>query len=1056
MLRGSGLILRTNCHSGEILLQNQIRHIRACALHVVLPIVSLAQPVRFPLDHITTDQGLSHNTITCIMQDARGFVWIGTIDGLNRFDGSSARVYRHHASDTSSLSSSFIHNVTEDRSGRLWVATRDGGLNLFDPHTGRATRFRHNAHDSTSIAIDKVGTLFEDSRGRLWVTTDAGLCRFDPATGRFARFAHRPNDPSSLSSNQLTGLCEDPDGTLWIATDDGLNQFDPETGRSVRYMTASNLPGAPRLNTLLGVLIGRDGTLWIGTRTQGLFVLNRSTGVFTHLPAAPDDTRRPSSPYISPSFQDADGTIWFGSHDGVQVYDPATGIFHKLRAGPSSRTSLSHSNVSTLLLDSVGDVWIGTWGGGVNKLARRRHKFRPYSTRTHEALLPNDFILAFHKDRPGTLWVATSRGLARIAPWNAKTMKSRHLLPGVGLWSLAEGPDSTIWVGCDREGIAVLRRDGSIVRFMKHAAGDSTTPAENTVRALFRDSKGRIWAGTQTHGINCYDPTVRRWKRSPFYGVDEGAMNNELVWAINEDHQGRLWVGTSAGGLGVFDESASTFTIYRHDPQDSSSLPSNDVRSICVTRTGEVWVGTYGGGICKFTNASFVRVTERDGLANNFVYGILEDDAGNLWISTNRGLSRYTSGTRTFRTYSARDGLQSDEFNTGAYSKSFDGEFFFGGVAGFNAFRPDAIRDNTHVPPIALLSFKVFGVEKIDGIDRDHALRLTHTENFLSFEFAALDFVDPQRNQYAYKLEGFDADWVHVGTRRFGTYTNVDPGEYVLRIKGSNSDGVWNEEGVRLAITIVPPFWMTPWFRVLTIAAAVALVGVTVRFIATRRLKERLRELEKQQALQQERERISRDLHDHVGAQLSSIITGLELAERAQRKPEHHESSSLIATLRDEARVTMAQLRETIWALGKTSMTVKEFFESIEAYAKQRVQHRSAPRLHFVCACTTDLTLSPIQVLHLYRIVQEALNNALKHAHASNITITIQTEERTLTLRVQDDGRTEHTRPADEFAGRGLLNMERRATELQGRFHFVQNEGTTVEVRVPLTPEYHK
>ncbi len=990
------------------------------------------------------------------MQDARGFVWIGTIDGLNRFDGYSARVYRHSASDTGSLSSSFIHNVTEDRSGRMWVATRDGGLDLFDPLTGRATHFRHHPADSATLAMDKVGMLFEDSRGRLWVTTDAGLCRLDPATGRFTRFTHRPDDPSSLSSDQLTGLCEDPGGSLWVATDDGLNRFDPHTGTCVRYLAASHLPHSPRLNTLLGVLMTRDGTLWIGTRTKGLFAMNRVTGTFRHYPPDPTDARSPSSAYISPACEEDNGSVWFSSHDGVTVYEPATGIFHKLRAQPATPSSLSHNNVSSILLDTVGDVWIGTWGGGVNKLARRRQKFRLYASRTQPGLLHDDFVLSLLKDGTGTLWVATSTGLSRIPAWRVTAPKPRHLVATSGLWSLAEGPGSTIWVGTAAEGIMVLRADGAIVRFMKHAAGDTTTIAENTVRALFRDSKGRMWAGTQSRGVNRYDPTTGRWTRSPFFAADGGGMSTNLVWAIAEDHDGRLWFGTYAGGLGIFNERARTFSTFKHDPRDAASLPSNDVRSICVTRGGDVWIGTYGGGICKFINGSFVRVTERDGLANNFVYGILEDDAGNLWISSNRGLTRYSPATRTLRNYSARDGLQSDEFNTGAYFKSADGELFFGGVAGFNAFFSQTIHTNGHIPPVVLTSFKVFDRERMDGPDRGRSLRLKHSENFFSFEFAALDFVDSRRNQYAYKLEGFDADWVYAGTRRYGSYTNLDPGNYLLRIKGSNNDGIWNDEGVHLPITIVPPFWMTAWFRVITAVVFVVLLAVVVRFIATRRLRERLRALEKEQALQQERERISRDLHDHVGAQLSSIITGLELAERAPHKPEVDPNGNLIRTLRDEARLTMAQLRETIWALGKTSMGVREFFESIEAYAKQRVQYLAVPQVHFICEGTTDRALSPIQVLHLYRIAQEALNNALKHANATNITITLQARDGVLMLRVQDDGKAEHFPSPEEFSGRGLMNMERRASEVHGSFILSHNEGTTVEVTIPLEPEYHK
>ncbi len=1028
----------------------------------------------FPIERITTENGLSHNTVSSICQDSRGFIWIGTIDGLNRFDGYSCRVFKHDPADSTSVSSSFIHSIYEDKRGTLWITTRDGGLNRFDYRTETFKNYKHNPHDPASIGHNKVGGIFEDSQGRFWVTTDGGVNLFDEATGRFTRFSHDPTNPNSLSNNEVTGICEDEDGLLWFSTDNGLNRFEPLTGTFTHYSHNALRSNSLSDNRLVRVLPTRDGKLWVGTRGGGVNLLDRTTGAVSRFLPNPKDPRRPSNMFVSPIFEDAAGNIWFATHDGVNIYEPATQIFHRLPYTPNSSKGLSHNIVSSIVQDNVGDVWIGTWGGGVNRVAKRKQKFIPISSKT-SGVLPNDFVLSMLTDRSGTVWVGTANGASR----SDGARFAQHLLPGVAISALLEDSDGTIWAAPVGGGIKVFRPDGTLQQEFVHSRSRASSLADNTIRALFRDSRGIVWAGTQTRGVNSYDRTEPRggeWTRFPFGATDGKSVSDGLVWAINEDADGDLWFGTYSGGLNWFDPTTTSFRYFRHDARDSTSLPADDVRCIAVTRSGELWIGTYGGGISKLDKETgrFTTLNERHGLANNFVYGILEDDDGNLWISTNKGLSRFNPRTKTFRNYTSRDGLQSDEFNTGAYFRSRNGELFFGGVAGLNRFFPNEVRDNPHVPPIVLTSFKVFDkevkVNRSRRVGTMDSIQLHYHQNFFSFEFAALDFVDPMRNRYAYKLEGFDTEWLEAGTRRYASYTNLDPGEYLLRVKGSNNDGVWNENGAQLHITIVPPFWMTGWFKVLAgLTLAGALAG-SVRFFSTRKLKEKLRELERARALQEERERISRDLHDSVGAQLSTIISGLELASRHDQLNPRATNEHLIASLKDDARLTMAQLRETIWALSSSSMTLTEFCHSLEAYAKKQLSLANMPRLHCSFDDSPGVTLSPMQVLHLFRIAQEALTNALKHAHADHIWLTIGSSRRLLdatgrvnddsesggflTMTIRDDGKGKSQPGADAFSGRGLANMERRARELRGKFTFEQDCGTKVEIVIPLEEKY--
>ncbi|MEO8167433.1 MAG: two-component regulator propeller domain-containing protein, partial [bacterium] len=986
------------------------------------PSVSLSQSFSGIIDHITTEKGLSHNTVSSVTQDSRGFIWIGTIDGLNRFDGYTCRIFKHDPANPHSLSSSFIHNVSEDHSGTLWVTTRDGGLNRFNYNTEEFTSYLHDPNDPTSIASNKVGTVYEDSQGKLWVTSDAGINLFDRTTGKVIRYSHDSLNPASLSDNEITGIVEDPDGFLWIATDNGLNKFDPRNGRSTRFFFNPSNPNSLSDNRLVGTLITRDGRLWVGTRAKGVNILDRVTGKFTRLVYKPNDPKSPGSIYASPALEDEKGNVWLGTHEGVNVFDPRTGIFRKIPHNPGSVNSISNSTVSSIFRDNVGDIWIGTWGGGVDKISRRKQKFETISTLTSPGLLANDFVLAMLLDRRGNLWVGSGSGLMRSPEHN----KSNRLTDA-GIWSVMENIDSSVWAATTDEGIKVFSSEGRLIRTFQYSPHDTATLPDKTIRTLYRDKSGTIWAGAQSHGLASFDAQTQQWTRYPYGKIDGRSVSDEVVWAINQDRAGHLWFGTYVGGVNEFDPQSRSFTYYQNNPADSTSLPVNDVRTICVAKSGDIWLGTFGGGICRFNSATrtFVRITDRNGLANNFVYGILEDGDSTLWISTNKGISHYNPFTTAFRNYTALDGLQGDEFNTGAYYKRSDGELFFGGVTGMNRFFPHDIKENDHIPPVMLTQFKVFDKEfpTSKSLTMVDSIRLRYDQSYFSFEFAALDYVDPPRNQYAYKLEGFNDKWIYSGTRRYASYTNLDPGSYVLHVKGSNSDGVWNEAGKKLYLTIVPPFWMTAWFKILVMVILAGLFAGIVRFISTRKLKEQLRGLEKERALQEERERISRDLHDNVGAQLSGLITGLELAEKFGNRPDHAKSNSLISTLRDDARLTMSQLRETIWAMGSSSMSLREFFESVEAYGKKLVQHIATPRIHFSFESEKNVTLSPIQVLHLFRIAQEALTNALKHANASNIYISLRCEKEKVVLCIRDDGQQSGTQQEEVLSGYGFTNM---------------------------------
>lgn len=1003
---------------------------------IVIAVPSMAQDVS--IRQITSDNGLSHNTVSHVMQDSQGFIWITTIDGLNKYDGYKFTVYRHDPADSTSISTNFLHHVYEDSRGTLWIGTRDKGVNAFNRNTGMFKRFEHNPADPASLSNNKVGSILEDRRGNLWIGTDDGLNVLEPLSGQFRVYRNNPADPHSLSSSLIEGFDFDAEGMLWIATDNGLNKMDPATGQCIRFLHDASNPSTLTSRFARRVLVASDGMIWVGTRDIGFNMVDPRSGRVTRYFKG----RGGSNNYAAlPMLFDAQGRLWLSSGNGIFALEPSTSTITHYEHTPANPGGLTHNNISTLARDRHGNIWAGTWGGGINVLEFSRRKFDLVRNNTG-----SNFVLAALEDRDSVVWIGYGAGLYTLK--NGKISSVAARLEKEIIWALTEFDGQTLWAGTDK-GIAVIR-NRTLERIIVSDRENPSSLPDNTIRAMLRDNNDDIWAGTQTKGLTRYSVETKSWQRFPFNVRDGSGTSDMLVWALQQDAQGIIWIGTYQGGLNRLDTATGQFSYYMHNPEDPSSLPSNDVRSICVTRSGDIWIGTYGGGIARLEQSGFVRVTERDGLGNNFVYGIVEDGSGKLWISTNKGLTLFDPVKRSFRVYTSRDGLQSDEFNTGAYHKSRRGEMFFGGVNGLNRFFPDNVKDNPHVPPVVLTSFKVF--DKEVKVQRDIALidslTLSYKDNFFSFEFAALDFVDPSANRYAYMLEGFDTEWIESGTRRYASYTNLDPGEYTLRIRGANNDGVWNESGQTVRITIVPPYWQRWWFRLTSGLLAVGAFAGLIRYFSTRKLRAQLQELEKERALQEERERISRDLHDHAGAQFAGIITGLEIAGKYNDLSDE-KAREFITSLRDDARSGMMRLRETIWALKTDSMTPESFADAIQSYADRQLRHPGAPVVT-VSNSAAGFHLSPNQVLNLYRIVQESLTNIVKHADASSVSIELRRDGGILQMAVQDDG-AGVSAPAFDSGGQGFLNMQKRAAEMNGTFEFGSNgRGTCVIVRIPV------
>ncbi|MCP4694204.1 MAG: response regulator [Desulfobacterales bacterium] len=834
---------------------------------------------RIQFGRISSEQGLSQTSILCIAQDQRGFMWFGTWDGLNRYDGRGFTVFKNDPEDPHSLSSSSVWSLYEDREGALWVGTYGGGLNKFDPDARRFTRYRKDPADPHSLGGNVVMALYEDRDGALWIGSNGGLNRMDRETGKFTRFQHDPGEPRGLSGNSVSTIYQDRTGALWIGTfGRGLNRMEPPSGGGERE-TFTRWRHDPANPATLGndyvwfIYEDRDGALWIGTE-DGLNLLHRETGTFTRYRHNPADPYSLSDNALWSIHEDRTGTLWIGTEkDGLNIFDREQGRFIHHRHTPHVPGALSDNAIRSIHEDRAGGLWFGTYQAGINTFDYKRAKFAHFRHDPDDPdSLGHNVIWSMHEDRAGVLWIGTDGGGLDRVDWKnasgADAGRFTHYrrdpddpdsLSNDSVYSIYEDRNGTLWVGTDGGGLNrfVPGESGGAAgrgRFIhyRHDPDDPRSLGHDKVKTIYEDRAGTLWLGTEG-GLNRFnreEKTFTSYRHDP---DDPLSLSNNRIWTIHEDRAGAFWIGTDGGGLDRFDRETGRFHHYRHDPENPRSLSNNLVISLHEDRAGALWVGTGGGGLNKFDreNGTFTHYREKDGLPNDVIFGILEDKQGFLWFSTVAGATRFDPRTGACRNYDVSDGLQDNEFNTGAYHQSRSGEMFFGGGNGFNAFHPADVKDNPAIPPVVITDFQLFHQSVApdgDGplqkpVPATRGIELTHRDNVFSFEFAALDFTAPGKNRYAYRLEGFDEDWIFTDAgRRFALYTNLDPGDYLFRVKGSNNDGVWNEEGASIKITVLPPWWKTTWFRASMLLLALGLVvgGYRRRMRTIQRQKRRL------------------------------------------------------------------------------------------------------------------------------------------------------------------------------------------------------------------------
>ncbi|MCP4140478.1 MAG: GAF domain-containing protein [Chloroflexi bacterium] len=810
---------------------------------------SLSTSLRF--EKISLEDGLSQSVVHTLLQDSFGFLWVGTQDGLNRYDGHTFTIFRPDPDDSNTISARWISSLYEDKQGYLWVGTHFGGINRYDPESGTFTHFLHSPDNPKSLGSNRVSAILEDSRGNFWIGTNNGLDQFDRESGEFEHFRHTPNIPSSLSNDNVTVLYEDSRGTLWVGTSQGgLNRFNAASSSFVSYRFSPW--DSIGHNSIRAILEESPEVLWVAT-DQGLVRFNTTSGIFTRYSHKEDNPASIADNAIFSLYMDEANTLWVGTSSGLDLYQPETKSFIHYQHDISNPFSLSDDNITTIYEDKGGVLWFGTFGAGLNRYNREQRNFAYYHTETGNSnSLSSSYIFPIAADQEGRVWIGTSnKGLNRFTPdidefvHYQQDPENPESLPSNDISALYVDKAGHIWIGSSA-GLSRLNSDTEKFEHYFHDEENPTSLIGERVYAISGDSTNHLWIGTN-QGLNKFNPFTEEFVHFQTDSTDPNSLSHNAVSAILEDQHGTLWVGTFLGGLNRYDKQSNSFIRYQHDQKNSESLTHDLVTSIYEDSQKRLWIATGGGGLNLYNREkdSFTHYIEKDGLPNSFVYGIVEDKEANLWLSTNYGISRFEPETESFRNYTASDGLQSNEFNMNAYASDKDGNLYFGGINGLNIFNPENIQDNTYVPPVVLTSFLQGGLPSLNQPQAEliEEVRLVWPENDFSFGFSALSYAQSAQNQHAYILENFDSDWNYIGTRREGRYTNLPGGTYTLKLKGSNSDGVWNENGQSVRIIVIPPFWQTWTFRILALVSLLGL-GLIANRLRTQNVRNKNQKLE--------------------------------------------------------------------------------------------------------------------------------------------------------------------------------------------------------------------
>lgn len=997
-------------------------------------------------------EGQSLTKLGPIVQDNQGFLWFGSQHGLFRFDGYSYKEFVHDPANSNSLSGVFITTLFKDRNGTLWVGC-DRFLDRLDLETETFTHY----------SFPFVVHISQDKAGLLWLATPSGLYGFDPATGRSRHYTHNAADPLSLSSNNVRSSGEDREGRFWVSSIEGMDEIDRSSGKVLLHIPLREPSSS------FAFFEDRLGTFWI-YRNSGnplaIFDLKSNTLTEFSFDKSGHTGSFPTS--VTAMIEDENGTLWLGTIGaGLLKLDREHKRFIRYSNNVANAESIGEDSIGYLTIDREEMMWVALGGMGLTSFAVKPLPFKRYR---HDFGDPNikaePFVGAIFEDENGMLWIGTHEALNRIDRLSKRYASYPMGSSGEGsdVIAITEDRSGSLWIGTYGHGLFRFDRKASRFRRYRHNPSDRYSLSDDIVPRLLVDHNGTLWAATDD-GLDRFDTSHDR-----FTSYRKSQQVRDHYLELVEDPHGLLWLGTDSSGLQRFDPATGQFSTFERKQNRPGSLSDNRVNSIHFDRAGTMWVGTQDG-LDKFDakTGQFTTFSRRDELPGSTVGCVLEDKQGNLWLSTNNGVASFDVDKKVFKGYSTADGLPGlDLTGWGACFKSPSGEMFFGGFAGATSFLPDRVQESSYVPPVMLTDFRISGTSVVVGsgsvlkktINYSDSITLNHIQNVFSIGFSALSYSNPGTNRYRYMLEGLDQHWNEVGSdQRLASYTTLPHGVYRFRVEGAESHGAWSHPGREITIEILPPWWLTNWFRALCVAAVLLFCWMLYQIRVEQLKHEFSAALE---ARVDERTRIARELHDTLLQSFNSLLLRFQsVSNILPGKPD--EARQRIDSAIEQASDAMAEGRDAVQQLRSGPLSSIDLDEAISNFAKELLTGAvtdAHPEFQ-VQVEGTPQPLNPMVRDEVYRIGVEALRNAIRHANAQKIEVEIRYGEHELRLRLRDNGRgidpliLGHEQSPGHW---GLRGMRERAGLVGGTFE-VWSElgiGTEIELNIPAAHAYAK
>ncbi|WP_289062500.1 hybrid sensor histidine kinase/response regulator transcription factor [uncultured Zobellia sp.] len=964
----------------------------------------------------TTEEGLSQRSVVAIAQDQQGYLWFGTRYGLNRFDGHEFKNYYYDATNENSLSNSWIKVLYKDGDGTLWIGTKNG-LNTYNPKTDSFDRVLIPNKENKPFKGEIFDIISNGNKG-VWVASDNGLTQMH--TGLEANSFNTSHAPEALNSDRVLALLREENNVLWVATSKSILLYDLENNQIQTYSYPEGQYPETTKNYHTVLFKDSSGTVWLGYN-GGLARLNKDSLEFIDL-KSDNNTKRITSP-VRTIFEDDKKNLWIGSYNGLYIFNSKNNEITHYENNPENPKSVSQNSIYRITKDSRGDIWIGTWAGGVNYLNRKSNVFKNYQIGPNGLNYP--VVSSIVETKVGNLWIGTEGGglnyfdrSTNRFTYYVHNNANKNSISSNNIKGIVKGQDNNLWVGTHDKGLSFASFQNKNLAFenWEDKVHTFSNFSNNRTTCLLKDNANNLWVGTDNRGLNYYDTKTGKSYR---IGDPDGILGNFITVIVQSKHEKVLLVG-SEKGLGSIATDTKEITPIQFKEDTKTPYNIRKVISIYHQSEHQYWIGTEGDGLYSYNSDSkqSVRYGINNGLPDEVIYGILPDDQGHIWLSTNKGLSRLNVSTNEIKNYSQSDGLVNNEFNYGAYLKTKKGELVFGGINGFTVFDPRKIEQDSFIPPVLIENLRIANTSENKVGHNSSDFKLAYNENDISIDYIALDYSRPRNNQYAYMLEGFDSKWNLIGNQTKATYTNLDPGNYTFLVKASNSDGVWNGKITSLDIHISPPFWLT-WWAYLIYAILFVSTFLLIRRYTLIRIKERhdLRKERQEKTQIQELNQLKLQLFTNISHDFRTPLTLITapLQRLIDEKKGDAQMQRQLTGMQRNARILLQLINQLLDFRKAENGKLKLAFSKNDVIPFIEETKASFNDLARDKAIQFELNVPepPLEVwfdrIEMKKVVLNILSNAFKFTPPNGkISIDISSEANEINIKVKDSGRGIH------------------------------------------------